>query len=394
GLPRQLVVVDIGGRSAMPTAEGVRSTRLRRCSAVTGGIVAALLAQSSIYGIPAKAAEIVTFDALHENLERSEFYGAAEPPARRIDIGPRTTTILLEHGFTPGDGVPVSCGSAQGVIAQSYWTADGWDPTAPHPVAVIGPITPGATYNYHCHQDDTNEVDFTLVADNDAPQVVEVAATPDKLNLRNDVLNHTREGFDTRKVELGDTVQVIGPAGTWGTPDDGAVASIEVTCGRSYRTGVGDVSFADDGTTVELTLPTVVDQACFSADAELEVSTMITTPGTSSTPTITEEVVWRGLLQFSGGQQFATTTSLRLDHPVKFSFLPTEALISIRTDRVPEGTGLLRVYVDGHRSAMWPCHPPSGGPCNLSCRSRAGGTTPLLLYSGRIRLCWDPEVRW
>ena len=215
----------------MTTGQRLSSSRLRRSLAAAAGALAVAL--SPLIGtIPAQAAGVVEFDALRGSLERSDFYGAAEPPSRRIVIGPETTTILLTHGFTPSDGAPVWCGSAQGVIAPSTWDADGWDAAAPHPVAVIGPITPGSTYTYHCHQDDANEVDFTLVAESGAPTVVDVAAVPEKLNIRRDIINHRREGYDTRTVVPGDIVQVTGPAGTWGTPAEGAVPTIDVTCGR------------------------------------------------------------------------------------------------------------------------------------------------------------------
>ncbi|MET0865920.1 MAG: hypothetical protein ABWZ98_16435, partial [Nakamurella sp.] len=235
-----MVTVTLGNSGeSMPVAEGSRSSRTRRRCVVAAGIFT-MLVSPLIGTVPAQAASIVEFDALREVPEPSLYYGAASPAARRIVIGPDTTTVLLTHGLTPGRGAPVWCGSTQGVIAPSEWNAEGWDPAAPHPVAVTGPIVPGSIYNYHCHQDDSNEVDFTLVAEADAPEVAAVTASPETLVRRDIILNHTREGYDSRTVAPGDIVRVTGPAGTWGTPAEGAVPTITVTCGRTYTASAHD----------------------------------------------------------------------------------------------------------------------------------------------------------
>jgi hypothetical protein len=124
---------------------------------------------------------------------------------------------------------------------------------------------------------------------------------------------------------------------------------VVVTCWFGVFEGSGEnVSVADDGSTVELTIPTDLDPDCFNGEGYLNVKTLTTVPGTATTPTYTKEIVWSGILEYPTGPQAASTTSLRFDRPVGLSVIPTKAIVTVRADVLPSVTGFLDFYVDGN----------------------------------------------
>ena len=306
----------------------------------------ALLLAPFVGARPAQAADVIEFGVQPAAADRSEYYGAAEPAVRRIVIGPETTTVLVDLGPSIAGG-DVDCSSEQGVIADASWTRQQWDTAPTHPVELRpGTIRPGSTYGYHCTQGQAREVFFTVVAAIGAPTTVELTANPDELVHQDVLLDRADPGTDPRPVAPGDVLRVTGPPGTWGTPAEGAAATVTVNC-RDFSTApAGDVSISPDGATVQATIPADLDPGCRNGLGSLRVSTLAIATGGSTTGATTK-VRWTGELKFPDGPRAASTTSLRLDRPLTLSFLPTTAIITVRTDVVPAVRGRVDVYVDG-----------------------------------------------
>jgi hypothetical protein len=340
-------------------------------------------------------------------------YGADAPPELRIEIASTTTILDLRFYFGLLDLTGCSLRDRNGTsLASSQQGPTDVEPTFLLPIPA-GALVAGRGYDVTCSSGyyAQNGIIWHVVAVSGRTDTTTVL-TPDPARLVRIVRNNVffEVSAPPERIIPGDAVRVISAPGTW-TPPGSTPGTLTVTLysagGIPGEVTLRDAIVADDGSTVEFTMPQTLPFG-YSNGVFIRLRVSGTTPATGGA---SEIVNTQGLNVFTAPYDSppaptvtATTTSLSLSRSTVL-YSKSNATVTVSTADGSAAVGPILLLGDGHVIARTTLSAASDGEVVVTIPRLSRGTHSIVaVFEGtqiqldssstpsRLRVLLPPEV--